>query len=57
MHATPMSTSNFGRSLAYAAYGTDKSFLRRVAQVSPSSTGYPTRANLIDAHVLDAVSR
>ena len=46
----------FTQSLAYAPYGIGETFVRRVAQVPPRSMWYPTRAELIDAHVLDASS-
>ena len=42
----------FTQSLAYAPYGIGATFLRRVAQVPPKSMWYPTRAELINAHVL-----
>jgi hypothetical protein len=36
--------------------GIGAAFVRRVAQVPPVSIWYPTRVELIDAHVLDAAS-
>ena len=55
-NAHPDVGTGFEQSLAYAPYGIVESFLRRVAQVPASSMWYPTRAELIDAHVLDAVT-
>ena len=42
----------FAQSLAYAPYGIGETFVRRVVQVPPGSMWYPTRAELIEAHVL-----
>lgn len=54
--AHPDADNPFAQSRAYAPYGVDENFVRRVAKVPPSSIWYPTRAELIDAHVIDAVS-
>jgi len=50
--AHPDANGYFEQSCAYAPYGIDQNFVRRVAKVPPNSMWYPTRAELIDAHVV-----
>ena len=54
--AHPDVDTYFAQSRAYSPYGIGETFVQHVAKVPPNSMWYPTRAELIDAHVLEAVS-